>query len=216
ASCTWKVDVVATSAGNKPNVTSAITSTQSAPGGTASASINVLGTPAFVSAASRKTHGTAGTFDLQLAATPLNPTTESRAGPAQTIVFTFDKPIASADPPTVTEGTAAFGSMSFSGSEVIMNFTGVISPQYVTFNLANVASTDGGTGGTGSVRVGFLFGDVNQTRQVTVADVGLVNSVLLQAVSNANFLRDVNVDGRLTVSDVGLTNSNLLKRLPTP
>ena len=131
-------------------------------------------------------------------------------------MFTFDRPIASADPPTVTEGTATFGSMSFSGNSIIMNFTGVTNPQYVAFNLTNVASTDGGTGGTGSVRVGFLFGDVSQSRQVTVADVGLVNSVLLQVVSNANFLRDVNVDGKLTVADVGLTNANLLKKLPTP
>jgi hypothetical protein len=97
-----------------------------------------------------------------------------------------------------------------------MNFTGVTNPQYVTFNLANVAATDGGIGGTGSVRVGFLFGDVNQSRQVTVADVGIVNSVLLQTVTGANFLRDVNVDGKLTVADKGLTNANLLQKLPAP
>ena len=216
ASCTWKVDVAAISAGAKNNTTSATTSNESAAGGTASASLNVLGMPGFVGASSRKTHGTAGTFDLPLAATPLNPTTEPRAGPTQTIVMTFDRAIVSADNPTISEGAATFGSMSFSGNDVTMNFTGVTNPQYVTFNLTNVTATDGGTGGTGSVRVGFLFGDVTQSRQVTVSDVGTVNSVLLQAVSNANFLKDVNVDGKLTVSDVGLTNANLLKKLPAP
>ncbi len=178
--------------------------------------MNVLGPPALVSAASRKTHGTAGTFDLQLAATPLNPTTESRVGPAQTIVFTFDRPIASADPPTVTEGTATFGSMSFSGNSIIMNFTGVTNPQYVAFNLTNVASTDGGTRRHRLCARGFLFGDVTQSRQVTVADVGLVNSVLLQVGDQRQFPEDVNVDGKLTVADKGLANSVLLQKLPTP
>lgn len=32
-------------------------------------------------------------FDLTLAATPLNPTTEPRLGPAQTILFSFAKPV---------------------------------------------------------------------------------------------------------------------------
>ena len=41
ATCTWKVDVVATSAGNKQNVTGAVSSIQSGSGGTASASVNV-------------------------------------------------------------------------------------------------------------------------------------------------------------------------------
>ncbi|HQR11980.1 MAG TPA: hypothetical protein PLW68_11695 [Casimicrobiaceae bacterium] len=172
--------------------------------------------PLFSGAKSRKVHGSAGTFDLALSLVSTSPTIESRAGPAQTIVMTFDKPIASANAPTVSEGAAAFSSMSIAGNDVIMNFTGVTNPQYVTFNLANVTAADGGTGGTGSVRVGFLFGDVNQSRQVTVADVGIVNSVLLQAVTATTFLRDVNVDGKLTVADKGLTNANLLQKLPLP
>ncbi len=179
-------------------------------------SVITVSPPILASAWSRKVHGVAGTFDLALSLVATTPTTESRQGPAQTIVMTFDKPIASADPPTISEGAATFGTMSTSGNDVIMNFTGVANPQYLTFNLANVIATDGGTGGTGSVRVGFLFGDANQSRQVTVADVGIVNAALLQAVTNANFRYDVNVDGRLTVADVGLTNANLLKKLPTP
>ena len=172
--------------------------------------------PIFSSAKARKTHGTAGTFDLALSLTPTAPTTEPRTGPTQTIVMSFDKPVASANNPTISEGAATFGTMSFSGNDVILNFTVVTNVQYVTFNLANVAATDGGTGGTGSVRVGFLFGDASQSRQVTVADVGIVNAALLQALTNANFLYDVNVDGKLTVADKGLVNANLLKNLPAP
>ncbi len=88
--------------------------------------------------------------------------------------------------------------------------------QYVTISLTNVSSSDGGTGGTGSVRVGFLAGDVNQNRVVTVADLGLVNAQLAQLVTAANFLKDVNANGTLTVADKGITNSSLTRALPPP
>ena len=53
------------------------------------------------------------------------------------------------------------------------------------------------------MRVGFLFGDANKSRQVTVADVGIINAALLQTVNAFNFQLDVNADGRLTVADKG-------------
>jgi hypothetical protein len=66
------------------------------------------------------------------------------------------------------------------------------------------------------VRVGFLLGDVNQSRVVSVADLGLVNAQLAQVVTAANYLKDVNVSGTLTVADKGITNANLTKALPAP
>lgn len=48
--------------------------------------------PSLSSAASRKVHNVAGTFDLALSSPPLDPTTEPRLGAAggnHTIVFTF-------------------------------------------------------------------------------------------------------------------------------
>jgi uncharacterized repeat protein (TIGR01451 family) len=66
ASCTWSVNVIATTAGTKNNLTGAISAAESGAGSTASASITVLGPPQFVGAGSRKVHGTAGSFDLPL------------------------------------------------------------------------------------------------------------------------------------------------------
>ena len=176
--------------------------------------------PALQSAASRKAHGAAGMFDLLLSlVTPQNidhnPMTEPRQGPAQTIVFTFDKPVTGAIA-SITEGAAVAGTPSFSGNDVIVGLTGVNNQQYVTIALTNVASTDGGTGGSGSVRIGFLAGDVSQNRVVTVADLGLVNAQLAQPVTAANYLKDVNASGTLTVADKGITNANLTKALPAP
>jgi len=171
--------------------------------------------PVVQSALSRRVHGGAGTFDLPLSAVTTNPTTEPRQGPAQTIVFTFDKPINAATA-TITEGTATAGVPTFSGSNVIVGLTGVNNQQYVTIALTNVASSDGGTGGSGSVRLGFLVGDVNQNRVVTLADLGLVNAQLAQTVTAANYLKDVNASGTLSLADKGITNANLTKALPAP
>ena len=97
-----------------------------------------------------------------------------------------------------------------------MPLTGVTNQQYVTIALTNVASVDGGTGGSGTVRVGFLTGDVNQNRVVAVSDLGLVNAQLAQPVSATNYLKDVNATGTLTVADKGIANANLAKSLPAP
>jgi hypothetical protein len=171
--------------------------------------------PVLVSAVSRRHHGAAGDFDLPLASNPLNPTTEPRQGPAQAIVFTFDKPITGAVA-AITEGAAVTAAPTFSGNTVVVGLTSVTDQQYVTVSLTAVASSDGGSGGTGAARVGFLMGDVNQSRVVTVGDLGLVNAQLAQPVTAANYLKDVNASGTLTLADKGLTNTNLTRALPPP
>jgi hypothetical protein len=164
---------------------------------------------------SRKVHGGAGAFDVSLSLVATNPTTEPRQGPAQSIMFTFDKPVTGAIA-TITEGSALAAAPTFSGNDVVVNLSGVNDQQYVTVSLTNVASQDGGTGGAGSVRVGFLVGDVNRNRVVTLADLGLVNSQLSQPVTAANFLDDVNASATITLADKGLTNANLTRALPLP
>ena len=171
--------------------------------------------PTLQSVVSRKVHGAAGTFALPLSPVSTNPSTEPRRGPNHTIVFTFDKAISGAAA-NINAGIATAGTPTISGNDVVVDLTGVSDQQYVTIALANVASTDGGTGGCGSVRLGFLVGDVNQNRVVTVADLGLVNAQLAQVVTAANFLKDVNASGTLTVADKGITNANLTRALPAP
>ena len=181
---------------------------------------NAVAPPVLANAVSRRVHGAAGAFDLPLTlvAPPNinhNPTTEPRQGPAQTVVFTFNKAINTATV-TITEGSATAASPTFSGNDVVVALTGVTNPQYVTVSLTNVGSTDGSTGGIGSARVGFLTGDVNQSRVVSVADLGLVNAQLAQPTSAANYLKDVNASGSITIADKGVTNANLTKALGAP
>jgi hypothetical protein len=169
-------------------------------------------TPVLASAASRKVHGPAGTFDLPLSLNLSTPTTEPRLGPAQTLVFIFDKLVTSGAA-FVAEGTATIGTVTFSGSEMIVPLSGVVNPQYITVAVTNVVAVDGGTGGTGAVRVGFLQGDVSNNRVVTVADLGQVNAQIAQAVSAANFLKDINANGAVTVADKAIANTHITKAL---
>jgi hypothetical protein len=173
------------------------------------------GAPTLQIAKSRKVHGAAGTFDLQLSLIPTNPSTEPRAGPAATVVLTFNKPLTGATV-TVTEGMATAAAPNITGNDVVVDLTGVADQQYVTVSLSNVASADGSSGGSGSVRIAFLAGDVNQSRVVTLSDTAALNLQLAQPVTAANFLLDVNASGTLTLSDKGIAASNLTRALTAP
>ncbi len=144
-----------------------------------------------------------------------NPSTEPRQSATATIVMTFNKAITAATA-TVTEGVATAAAPSFSGNDVIVGLTGVSNAQYVTVSLTGVAAADGTSGGSGSVRIGFLLGDVNQNRVISIADLGLVNQQLSQLVTSANYLKDVNASGTLSVADKGIANANLTRSLPAP
>jgi PKD repeat protein len=202
-------NIVATYAGDAANVGSTSTVLAQVVNGV------VAGAPTLQAAASRKVHGAAGVFNLPLSLVPTNPSTEPRVGPAATVVLTFDKPLAGATV-TVTEGTATAGAAVISGNDVLVNLTGVADRQYVTVSLTNVASTDGGSGGSGSVRVGFLAGDVNQSRTVTMSDVAKVKQQLSKTVTQSNFLLDVNASGTLTTADKGIVSADQTHSLPAP
>jgi hypothetical protein len=82
--------------------------------------------------------------------------------------------------------------------------------------LANVTATDGATDGSASVRIGFLVGDVNGSRGVSISDLLAVNATLSQPVTTANYLRDLNLSGSMTLSDKLIANAHLAQALPAP
>jgi hypothetical protein len=174
-----------------------------------------LAAAVLVKAVSRRHHGGAGDFDLALSLLATDPTVEPRQGPGATLVLTFDKPVTGANI-VVTSGTATYGGMTISGTDAILTLTGVANAQYVTVAASNVTSEDGQTGGTGSVRVGFLVGDVSGNRVVTLSDLLQVNAVLAQSVTAGTFLRDINLSGTLSLADLLTVNANLAQGLPAP
>src|SRR5205823_11921242 len=120
----------------------------------------------LVSAASRLTHGTAGTFDIAM---PLTGTSgvEDRSSSTYNAVFNFDGPVTSGEV-TVLSGTATVGAISFSGNSMTAQLTGVTVAEVVTLRVQNI-NGDGQL--HGDVPFGFLTADVNGNRIVDRPDL---------------------------------------------
>jgi uncharacterized protein (TIGR02597 family) len=165
-------------------------------------------------AVSRKTHGTAGTFDLDL---PLSgtPAVESRqSGGNHKIVFTFPAPV-TVSGVAVTSGTATSSSamLSDSGTDVTVDLSGVANQQRITATLVGVS--DGANTNDVAVRMGILPGDTNGSGGVTASDIGQIKAQSGQPVSASNFRLDVNISGgSINASDIGLVKASSGTSLP--
>ena len=172
--------------------------------------------PTLLSAASRKTHGGAGTFDLNLNLNGVpSATIEPRAGGPSQLVFTFNTPMAAADGTLdATEFTltnATFVSANIVGSNLTLNLTNVVDQTTVTVVMNGLTDLSGNAlSGTNAVIVRGLYGDVNQNGSVNVVDMQRVKNNMLQGLTAANFLCDVNCNGGINVVDLQQIKNNLL------
>jgi hypothetical protein len=174
---------------------------------------------------SRKTHGAAGTFDVDLKAPA--PGIECRSGGTTgdyTLVVSFGLPVTVAGNGTakaqVTSGVGQVGSggtangnaVTVNGSTVTVPLTNVTNAQGLTVSLFGVND------GTNSVDViipmSVLVGDTTADRSVNSSDVSQTKSRSGQAVTTSNFRSDVTVDGTLNSSDVSLVKSKSGTALP--
>jgi hypothetical protein len=161
------------------------------------------------SAASRLTHGAAGTFDVSM---PLTGTSgvEDRSASTYKAVFTFDAAVTSGQV-SVVSGTATVGTISFSGSSMTANLTGVTSAEVVTLRVQNI---NGDGLQHGDVPFGFLVGDADANRSVNNPDVTLTKGQVGLPVTASNFREDVNADGRIRSADVQLVKTNVGHSIP--
>jgi hypothetical protein len=180
------------------------------------ANFTITGAPALTlnSAVSRKTHGTAGNFDVNL---PLvgTPGVECRnANPGHTLVLTFSNNVVSGSA-SVTGGTGSVsGSPTFSGNTMTVNLTGVTNAQTTTVSLANVTDSSAQVLPTTAIASGFLVGDTNGNGSVNASDITLTKSKSGQVVDATDFRNDVTVNGSINASDVSLVKSNSGTALP--
>jgi hypothetical protein len=177
------------------------------------------------SVVSRKTHGTAGTFDVNL---PLTGTRgiECRTGGTSgnhKLVFTFLNALTSVGGVTVagSSGNPMVGPGSDNGinpsdpHQYIVNLTGVDNAQYITISFNNVHDVAGNVGSV-SDQMGVLLGDTTADGSVNSADIGQTKSQSGHVVTTSNFREDVTVDGSINSADIGLVKSKSGTALPTP
>jgi hypothetical protein len=170
----------------------------------------------LASAVSRKTHGSAGDFDIPL---PLsgNPGVECRTGGANgayAIVVTFSNVVESGNASVTAGAGSVAGAPVLSGNTMTVNLTGVTDAQRITVNLTGVTDQFAQVLPNTSVTMGVLAGDTTGDGTVNSADVGQTKSQSGNAVTASNFRQDVNLDGNINASDVGLVKSKSGNGLP--
>ena len=156
----------------------------------------------LVSVVSRKTHGRAGTFDINLPQTP-RPGIECRSGD-YAIVFTFASNV-SIQGARVTSGAGRVKNYTVTGNQVLVNLTRVDNAQTVAVTLASV--NDGINTSDVQATIGVLIGDVTADGVVNSTDVNQVQSQVGQPVTASNFRDDVKVDGVINHQDVNMVES---------
>jgi hypothetical protein len=168
----------------------------------------------FVAAASRKTHGSAGTFDIDL---PLDaaPGVECRSsGGNHTLVLTFTNDVVSGNA-IVSAGTGnVLGTPTFSGNTMTVNLTGVSNAQTVTLALSGVTDQTNQVLPDATLTAKFLVGDVNGNGAVTASDVSQAKAQAGQSVGSTTFRSDLNGNGTINATDVSLLKSNVGTAVP--
>jgi len=165
-------------------------------------------------AVSRKTHGTAGTFDVELPLSGSAGVECRNGGGNHTFVFSFNNNVVSGSA-AVTSGIGMVsGSPTFSNNTMTVNLTGVADVQQITVTLSSVTDCFGSVLPDTSVNAVMLVGDTSGNRAVNATDVAQVKSQVGSPVTSSNFREDVTVNGVIGASDVGLVKSDVGHSVP--
>ena len=158
---------------------------------------------ATTKAVSRKVHGAAGSFDIDL---PLTgpPGIECRSGGGSggdyQLVVTFFNPVTFTNA-AVTAGTGFVVSTSGNGTTIVtVNLSGVANAQTISVALFDL--NDGVNTTNLVIPMGVLIGDVNANRFVNASDIAQAKAQVGQPVTTSNFRADVNPNGIINASDV--------------
>ncbi|MGB8169542.1 MAG: carboxypeptidase regulatory-like domain-containing protein [Chthoniobacteraceae bacterium] len=175
--------------------------------------------PSLVSVVSRRIHGAAGTFDINLPLNAGDAAIEPRAGGPNTLVFTFDQPLRAADGTLdgseVTVTNATYQSAVFAGNTLVLTLSGAADRSIVGVTLQGLSDAAGNSlGAAAGISIRVLTGDPNQSGAVSASDLQGVKDRLTQPVTASNFLFDLNASGSLSVSDLQVVKDNLLHTVP--
>jgi hypothetical protein len=173
--------------------------------------------PIPTSVVSRKIHGTAGTFTIDLSLTGA-PGIECRTGGAgnnHQLVFSFPYNVTFSSA-AVTTGTGNVSGSSGSGSNTVtVNLANVSNAQTITVTLFGVVKVSNGAAlGNVGVQMGVLLGDVTASRRTDSGDVTQVRSNTVNITTQPTCRFDVNASGRIDAGDVTATRNATVTVLP--
>jgi hypothetical protein len=168
--------------------------------------------PTITSAVSRKAHGGAGSFDIDILP---GTATEDRIGGTTQVVVGFDMPVAAADGTldgneiVLSSGTVS--SATIDGSTLTINMSGATNLSCLLITLNGISCTPdpelSGIMLPAVLKVRQLYGDANGDGQVASGDITQVKSSSGQVTNGTNFRRDVNADGQVASGDITIVKS---------
>jgi spore coat protein A, manganese oxidase len=163
---------------------------------------------------SRKIHGGAGSFDINLPLTG-SPGIECRSGGATNdyqLLVSFTNAVVFTQA-SVTEGIGSVSGSSGSGTTTVtVNLTGVTTGQAIKVTLTGV--NDGLITNNVVIPMSVLIGDTSSNGTVNASDISQTKVQSGQAVAASNFREDVNANGSINASDVSLVKSKSGTALP--
>jgi hypothetical protein len=167
---------------------------------------NLVVTPSVITnpptVVSRKTHSTAGTFDIPMPLTGPSGVEDRLGGNSgkHSIVFTYTtSPVGVTASVTAHDPPGATGLVTrvqVSGNDLIVTLNQVSNAQVLTL------TTSGGTVSPVSVPIGFLIGDVDASRLVDQSDLSLTRAQMGQPITATNFWMDVKPSGGIDNIDM--------------
>lgn len=176
--------------------------------------------PVLQGAVSRKTHGSAGSYEVELKVAagtegPGGPYgVECRQGGSMEVEIKFDKVVIGGEAEMMEGSATLSGNPAFEGSAMKLSLTGVGNAQTVKIRLKNIKAADGGKLASAVVAFRVLQGDVSGDGTVNILDLGQCQQRSGQPVGASNFRFDVNCDGAINIADLGITKNSSGKSVP--
>jgi hypothetical protein len=177
-----------------------------------SACVAVTSAVQVLSVVSRKTHGNAGFFDIDLPLTG-NAGIECRSGGTNSdykVVFTFPTAVTLSGA-SVTPASGKFGRMvgqpnlSPDGKTITVDLTNVTDARTIVVTLSGVSN--GTSTNNVPAQMRLLVGDTSGNGVVNASDVSQTKLQSGQAVTSSNFRTDVIVNGTINASDLSIVKA---------
>ncbi|MBP7937104.1 MAG: hypothetical protein KA354_20865 [Phycisphaerae bacterium] len=183
--------------------------------------------PVMTAAVSRKTHGTMGTFDIDLLS-PLgvfDAAVECRRNGPTLVLVTFDESIMGSGPGGTplpadvsvvdSAGSAVtINSVSIAGAVLTIDMSGVADVSRVSIRFPGITDLSGNVTTSSICMVAFV-GDVNGDGRCNTLDMTPVRNNTGE-VPLVHHRCDINMDGRINTLDMTAVRNNIGQKLPPP
>jgi hypothetical protein len=177
------------------------------------------------SAVSRRTHGSAGTFDIDMPLTGSSGVECRTTGGTNdySLVVTFSGNVTVTGNPQaqltmgmgcVGAGGVCNGNVNVTGNIVTVPLTNITNAQTISVRINGVTSAGDAPITDFTIPMSILIGDTNANRTVNAADVAQTKGRLGQTVDATNFRSDVNANGSINAADTAIVKQNSGTSLP--